>query len=168
MEVKVGAGIESLPLERLERQIGELVAHIAAATYRWLLLVGEFDRREGWLAWGAKRRGGGGATDNRCDRGSALGFGEARDGLEQLLPARLMRAAPRGKPVELVRRRGGHLLVSGIVASPDEATRAGRAGAAREPPRLRCGAWGVAWARPRPAGAAFPRATPQRWRRSSR
>lgn len=54
MNAEVDAEIESLPLQRLEHEIGELAAHIAATTCRWLLLVGEFDRREGWLAWGAK------------------------------------------------------------------------------------------------------------------
>lgn len=42
------------PLERLEREIGELAAHIHAATCRWLALVAEFDRREGWADWGCK------------------------------------------------------------------------------------------------------------------
>jgi Domain of unknown function (DUF222)/HNH endonuclease len=46
--------LTSLPLEQLEREIGELGAHIHAATCRWLLLVGEFDRREGWLYWGCR------------------------------------------------------------------------------------------------------------------
>jgi Domain of unknown function (DUF222) len=48
------AGAEDWPLERLEREIGELAAHIHAATCRWLLLVAEFDRREGWAEWGCK------------------------------------------------------------------------------------------------------------------
>ena len=38
----------SMALERFEQEIGELAAHIHAATCRWLLLVAEFDRREGW------------------------------------------------------------------------------------------------------------------------
>jgi hypothetical protein len=42
------------PLERLEREIGELGAHIHAATCRWLVLIAEFDRREGWAEWGCK------------------------------------------------------------------------------------------------------------------
>ena len=42
------------PLERLEREIGELAAHIHAATCRWLGLVAEYDRREGWAEWGCK------------------------------------------------------------------------------------------------------------------
>jgi Domain of unknown function (DUF222)/HNH endonuclease len=49
METEVG----SLALEHLEREIGELAAHIHAATCRWLLLVAEYDRREGWKEWGA-------------------------------------------------------------------------------------------------------------------
>jgi len=43
-----------MPLELLEREITELAAHINAATCRWLMLVGEFDRREGWADWGCK------------------------------------------------------------------------------------------------------------------
>ena len=46
--------LAAIPLERLEREITELAAHINAATCHWLLLVGEFDRREGWAAWGCR------------------------------------------------------------------------------------------------------------------
>jgi len=38
-------------LERLEAQICELAGHLAAATCRFLLLVGEFDARRGWADW---------------------------------------------------------------------------------------------------------------------
>jgi Domain of unknown function (DUF222) len=48
------AGLEGMPRERLEGQITELAAHINAATCRWLLLVGEFERRELWADWGCK------------------------------------------------------------------------------------------------------------------
>jgi hypothetical protein len=41
-------------LERLEREIGELAGHLAAATCRWLSLVAEFDESGGWADWGAK------------------------------------------------------------------------------------------------------------------
>jgi hypothetical protein len=47
----------SVGLERIEREIGELAAHIHAATCRWLLLVAEYDRREGWRQSGAKSCG---------------------------------------------------------------------------------------------------------------
>jgi hypothetical protein len=40
------------PIEWLEREIGELAAHIAAATCRWLGLVAEFDRRGAHEKWG--------------------------------------------------------------------------------------------------------------------
>lgn len=43
-----------LPTERLEHEITTLAAQLAAATCRWLLLVAELDRREGWLTWGAR------------------------------------------------------------------------------------------------------------------
>ncbi len=42
------------PLESLGDEICELAAHIAAATCRWLLLLAEFDRREGWAEWGLR------------------------------------------------------------------------------------------------------------------
>lgn len=42
------------PLELLEREITELAAHIHAGMARWLGLVAEFDRREGWAEWGCK------------------------------------------------------------------------------------------------------------------
>jgi len=35
-------------LRELEAQITELAGHLNAAHYRWLLLIAEFDRREGW------------------------------------------------------------------------------------------------------------------------
>ncbi|MFL5868610.1 MAG: DUF222 domain-containing protein [Thermoleophilaceae bacterium] len=43
-----------MSLDQLETEITELAAHINAATCRWLLLVGELDRRRGWLEWGCK------------------------------------------------------------------------------------------------------------------
>jgi Domain of unknown function (DUF222)/HNH endonuclease len=43
-----------LSTEGLERQIAELGGHINAATARWLGLVCEFDRREGWAEWGCR------------------------------------------------------------------------------------------------------------------
>src|SRR3954468_401810 len=46
--------IDNLSLEQLENEITELSAHINAATCRWLRLVGELDRREGWAEWGYK------------------------------------------------------------------------------------------------------------------
>jgi hypothetical protein len=42
----------SLSSEQLTGEITELAAHINAASCRWLLLVGEFDRREVWADWG--------------------------------------------------------------------------------------------------------------------
>src|SRR5689334_6300558 len=40
-----------VPLERLEAQICELAGHLAAATCRFLVLLGDFDAREGWASW---------------------------------------------------------------------------------------------------------------------
>jgi Domain of unknown function (DUF222)/HNH endonuclease len=39
------------PLERLEAQICELAGHLAAATCRFLVLLGDFDARRGWADW---------------------------------------------------------------------------------------------------------------------
>ncbi len=46
------AAFDEAPTDWLEREIGELAAHIAAATCRWLELVAEFDRRAAHEAWG--------------------------------------------------------------------------------------------------------------------
>jgi hypothetical protein len=46
--------LAALSNEGLERAIAELGGHINAATARWLALVGEFDRREGWADWGCR------------------------------------------------------------------------------------------------------------------
>ena len=43
-----------LPLSELEARITELAGHLNAADHRWLMLVAEFDRRQGW-ADGATR-----------------------------------------------------------------------------------------------------------------
>lgn len=54
-EEKVAASQEELceaPTEWIEREIGELAAHIAAAMCRWLELVAEYDRRGAHEAWG--------------------------------------------------------------------------------------------------------------------
>ena len=39
------------PLEWLETQICELAGHLTAATYRFLVLLGDFDERRGWAEW---------------------------------------------------------------------------------------------------------------------
>jgi hypothetical protein len=44
--------LDAAPTEWIEREIGELAAHIAAATCRWLELIAELDRRGGHEAWG--------------------------------------------------------------------------------------------------------------------
>ena len=41
----------SAPLERLEAQICELAGHLAAATCRFVVLLGDFDARRGWASW---------------------------------------------------------------------------------------------------------------------
>ena len=41
-------------IEELGDAIAELAAHIDAARCRWLLLVAEFDEREGWSTLGHK------------------------------------------------------------------------------------------------------------------
>ena len=48
---EVVASADTMPLERLEAEITTLAGHLAAAVCRWLLLVAEFDRREGWARW---------------------------------------------------------------------------------------------------------------------
>jgi 5-methylcytosine-specific restriction endonuclease McrA len=43
--------VAGVPLERLEAQICELAGHLAAATCRFLVLLGDFDARRGWASW---------------------------------------------------------------------------------------------------------------------
>src|SRR5215211_1556477 len=54
VETRIGGQLEpdDWPLEQLEREITGLAAHIHAATCQWLVLVSEFDSREGWAQWG--------------------------------------------------------------------------------------------------------------------
>jgi len=40
-----------MPAEHLEARICELAGHMAAASCRYLLLVADFDARQGWAAW---------------------------------------------------------------------------------------------------------------------
>jgi hypothetical protein len=48
----VATELENLPTERLEAEICASAAHLAAAECRLLLLIGEFDRRDGAGGWG--------------------------------------------------------------------------------------------------------------------
>ncbi len=54
-ELEVSEGISTVdaapPLEWLETQICELAGHLAAATCRFLVLLGDFDARRGWAEW---------------------------------------------------------------------------------------------------------------------
>jgi len=50
----LGDGLAELPLEHLEHEIETLAAHISAGSCRWLELVAEFDRRDGWWSWGVR------------------------------------------------------------------------------------------------------------------
>ena len=43
--------VAGVPLERVEAQICELAGHLAAATCRFLVLLGDFDARRGWASW---------------------------------------------------------------------------------------------------------------------
>ena len=54
MDASTEATGSEVPLEHLEHEICQLSAHLAAAMCRWLELVAEFDRREGWGHQGAK------------------------------------------------------------------------------------------------------------------
>jgi hypothetical protein len=87
----MGSELRSMALGRLEEEIGELAAHIHAATCRWLLLVAEFDRREGSANWGAKS----------CGHWLSWRFGVAPRAAHQQAPG----AAP-GGAAACVRRAG--------------------------------------------------------------
>ena len=48
MEVATSLPETGLSIRELEAQITELAGHLNAANHRWLLLIAEFDRRNGW------------------------------------------------------------------------------------------------------------------------
>jgi Domain of unknown function (DUF222) len=48
------AAVGEVPLERLEDEIASLAAHLAAETCRFLRLVADYDRREGYFTWGCR------------------------------------------------------------------------------------------------------------------
>jgi len=48
---KLTAQVDQLELDTLEARICELAGHLAAATYQFLVLVGDFDARRGWAGW---------------------------------------------------------------------------------------------------------------------
>jgi hypothetical protein len=50
----VGRDVEALPTEQLEAEACTLAAQLAAATCRFLVLVGELERREAWRSWGCR------------------------------------------------------------------------------------------------------------------
>jgi hypothetical protein len=40
-----------LPLERLEHELCQLASHLEAGMARWIALLAEYDRRDGWWSW---------------------------------------------------------------------------------------------------------------------
>jgi hypothetical protein len=52
MDVREVAEPDTLPLERLEAELTEWAGQLAAAECRWIQLIAEYDRREGWAHWG--------------------------------------------------------------------------------------------------------------------
>lgn len=52
--VASGSDLHDVPTERLEAETCSFASTLAAANCRWLLLVGELDRRESWRSWGCR------------------------------------------------------------------------------------------------------------------
>ncbi len=52
MDTREEVALDTVPLERLEAEITQLAGELAAAECRWLQLIAEYDRREGWAQWG--------------------------------------------------------------------------------------------------------------------
>jgi len=49
-ELRADPTLAELSRDDLEAQITEMAGQLNAATYRWLMLIAEFDRRQGWGA----------------------------------------------------------------------------------------------------------------------
>ena len=54
LESAQSSGLAGIATERLEAEICELSGHIAAATARLVLMIAEYDRRQGWAEWGCR------------------------------------------------------------------------------------------------------------------
>src|SRR5690349_20072478 len=52
MDDIVGCDLSQFTTTYIEAEVKHFAANIAAGTCRWLLLVGELERREAWKAWG--------------------------------------------------------------------------------------------------------------------
>ncbi len=52
MEIEAQTSSVDLSINDLASQITELAGHLNAANHRWLMLIAEFDRRNGWSDWG--------------------------------------------------------------------------------------------------------------------
>jgi hypothetical protein len=48
---KGGGDPVDLPLEHLEHELCELASHLEAGMARWIALLAEYDRRDGWWSW---------------------------------------------------------------------------------------------------------------------
>src|SRR3954467_14608120 len=54
MEIEAKTSSVDLSINDLAAQITELAGHLNAANHRWLMLIAEFDRRNGWSDMGAQ------------------------------------------------------------------------------------------------------------------
>ncbi len=54
MEIEAQTSSVDLSINDLASQITELAGHLNAANHRWLMLIAEFDRRNGWSDWGTQ------------------------------------------------------------------------------------------------------------------
>ena len=97
--------LAGVPTERLEAQITELAGHLAAAECRWLGLVGEFDRRKGYEAWGCVSCAY--LVELALRSGSAFGARQGAGG-PGAGAFRLGAREVRGGPVELLEGAGDH------------------------------------------------------------
>ncbi len=53
-DLVAASDLHDVPTERLEAETCSFASTLAAANCRWLLLVGELDRRESWRSWGCR------------------------------------------------------------------------------------------------------------------
>ena len=50
----MSAALCEVPIGRVEEELVGLTGQLSAGLCRWLLLLGEFDRRQGWAGWGIR------------------------------------------------------------------------------------------------------------------
>ena len=92
------------PIDELAAEICTLTGHINAANHRWLMLVAEYDRRNGWSDGGTQ------SCAHWLNWKCGIAMGAAREKVRVAGRSRICRRSRRHgeRPVELLEGAGDH------------------------------------------------------------